>query len=729
MPEPITRREARLRSAGVACLTGLAVAEVVELPYALAEGRHVAVLLAAVAVAAVRLAGLLARAGARRGLLAWRAAGALATIVVGGWIVSRAIPVPAVEEDAGHWTTMPGAAAATLAVAVAGLALAATGLPSLRRAVRSLCAATAVCAALTPGAAALFVALGPAPALHHGAGAGAAGGHAHAAAPTPPGALTFRPGFGGHAGRYVYANATPPHLPAWAMALVLGAAAVFVSAARGALARRVAAGPPEIAPSPGPRPGRTAAARALATLSCVVVIAAAAGGAPPSASAHATLVRATPAPLARVVAAPSSVVLVFSESVQVLRPADVTVVDHAGHRARAGRPITDRQGGRLLTLPLRDRLRADSYTVRYRVISADAHELDGTVVFAVGGAALRPPVAGPGARLSETGALAVDARFLELTGLGLLFALIVFRGLVWAPVLNRSDVLTPGEHALALDEERRRFWAAFWVVLGAAGMAEAAVLVVKAALAFGTGPWGALSHPSAIRTLMASSRFGELLGWRGGVLCALAAAGFWERLAEAADDRRARAGGRPAASLVLGVLSLAALALVSAQGHASQAAMPAVSIAFDALHLATAAVWVGGLAFLAVVLRSAPRVLGGAGRALGAATLRRFSRVAFVAMGLLGVTGFARAYGELATPAELWATPYGRTLLLKTALVAPVGWLAMRSRASIRAFGGGAAPTAGALRAVWRDVRLELGLATGIVLAAAVLVAELPGGP
>jgi len=55
-------------------------------------------------------------------------------------------------------------------------------------------------------------------------------------------AARFRPGFGGHTGHYVYANATRPHLPAWALALALGAAVAFVWLAGGGLARRAAPG-------------------------------------------------------------------------------------------------------------------------------------------------------------------------------------------------------------------------------------------------------------------------------------------------------------------------------------------------------------------------------------------------------------------------------------------------------------------------------------------------------
>src|SRR6185436_4826173 len=155
--------------------------------------------------------------------------------------------------------------------------------------------------------------------------------------------------------------------------------------------------------------------------------------------------------------------------------------------------------------------------------------------------------------------------------------------------------------------------------------------------------------------------FGDLLGLRGGLLCAIAALGLWQWLSEQAGAR-----ARGAAAGVAG-LSALTLGLISAQGHASQAPLPALSVAFDAVHLGAAAIWVGGLGCLAAALRAAPRLLpGGPGADLGAAVLRRFSRVALAAVALVAVTGVLRALGELGGPAQLCATPYGRSLLLKS---------------------------------------------------------------
>jgi len=83
--------------------------------------------------------------------------------------------------------------------------------------------------------------------------------------------------------------------------------------------------------------------------------------------------------------------------------------------------------------------------------------------------------------------------------------------------------------------------------------------------------------------------------------------------------------------------------------------------------------------------------------------------------------------GELSSPVELWSTAYGRDLLLKTSLLLPVLVLARRNRQLVARLAGGLTPTAARLRSVARSVQLELTIGVGVVVVAALLVAEVPG--
>ncbi len=94
------------------------------------------------------------------------------------------------------------------------------------------------------------------------------------------------------------------------------------------------------------------------------------------------------------------------------------------------------------------------------------------------------------------------------------------------------------------------------------------------------------------------------------------------------------------------------------------------------LHLTAAAVWVGGLLFLALVAIPVARQLPPAERAhLVTALGRRFLPVAWTALGVLVVTGVASAAlrgvtWEAVVTGRLWGGTFGRLLTVKAMLVA-----------------------------------------------------------
>ena len=65
--------------------------------------------------------------------------------------------------------------------------------------------------------------------------------------------------------------------------------------------------------------------------------------------------------------------------------------------------------------------------------------------------------------------------------------------------------------------------------------------------------------------------------------------------------------------------------------------------------------------------------------------------------------------------------------MLKTSLLAPLLLIARRNRRLVAALAGGLTPTAARLRSVARSVQVELAIAAGIVVVAALLVAQVPG--
>jgi copper transport protein len=452
----------------------------------------------------------------------------------------------------------------------------------------------------------------------------------------------------------------------------------------------------------------------------LAVVAATAG----PAEAHAVLVASSPPANGRVKVGPASVVLRFSEPVQLFNRTDVTVVDGDGVRIDKGTARTAARDSREVIVAVRGPLVADSYTVRFRVVSADSHSALEAYAFAVGDVPLRPPILAGAGGLSDGSAAAVAIRVVEFAALIFLVGLVAFRALVWGPAVATAPGLSRAARDSALRNGTRAFWRAFWAAVVLAGVAETAVLAAKSAVAFHTNLITAALHPADAYRMVAASRFGDLFGWRCGALSLVAVVGFlaWNHESEAPPDNPRR---KPMA--VLAVLALAALTLLAAQGHASQAQLAPLAVALDAAHLTAVSVWIGGLVCLAVVLQRAPRALPEAGRALAGATLSRFSHVALWSVAIIAMTGIARAIGELSAPGQLVSTGYGHSLMLKSSLLAAVLVIARHNRRIADALARGARPSVATMRATGRAVQAEFVIGMGIVAVAAILVAQLPG--
>ena len=99
---------------------------------------------------------------------------------------------------------------------------------------------------------------------------------------------------------------------------------------------------------------------------------------PQHASAHAELASSVPRDGATLATMPGEVVLELSE--QVRKPAFVAVTDADGRRVGTGPVKVD---GRKVSSEIAEPTKAGAYTVSYRIVSADAHAVTGSVRFSV----------------------------------------------------------------------------------------------------------------------------------------------------------------------------------------------------------------------------------------------------------------------------------------------------------------------------------------------------------
>jgi copper transport protein len=126
--------------------------------------------------------------------------------------------------------------------------------------------------------------------------------------------------------------------------------------------------------------------------------------------------------------------------------------------------------------------------------------------------------------------------------------------------------------------------------------------------------------------------------------------------------------------IALGVVAaMAMLAHVLAGHAAAPSSFRWLNMLAQWVHMMAVGAWVGGLAWLLLGIR-------GAGRVDRAEAVGRYSQIAAAGLGAVVVTGLARASVEIASPASLLDTSYGRTLVAKLCLVALLAGLGALNR-------------------------------------------------
>jgi hypothetical protein len=144
--------DAIARAVAIGGLLGIAVIHVLQLPEAFAEIGYLGALFIAAVAGSVVLAAALARTSDDR---AWAGAGALAALILIGYLLSRSVGLPGFTGDTGNWSEAPGLVSMvveSLEIVLAGTVLA-TRLAPRWRAARANEPATGGAGGFQPGAA------------------------------------------------------------------------------------------------------------------------------------------------------------------------------------------------------------------------------------------------------------------------------------------------------------------------------------------------------------------------------------------------------------------------------------------------------------------------------------------------------------------------------------------------------------------------------------------------
>lgn len=375
-----------------------------------------------------------------------------------------------------------------------------------------------------------------------------------------------------------------------------------------------------------------ALAAALCAFAAIVATAA-------PAFAHATLLGTDPPHDALLETAPEQVTLTFDEPVSVW-DTSVTVFDPDGERLDVDARAVDST----VVAALPTGLAEGSYTVNYRVISADDHPVSGGFTFSIGVRTTPTvPVAG------DDASAALNVARLIADGLG-------YAGLLGAVGLGAFELFvldaTPG----AMPVLRRRLRRARWT------------LSIAAVVGFAFSPALTTSWQQA-------GSLGDVLSgavWFDAVASHAAVSALLAVFGLAAANTLATRGGRGSGprqarwlAMGAGVVALAALPWV---GHTRVYGPQWLVVAADFVHVAAASFWIGCVLGLVLTLWRG----SDASPARAASTTARFSGWAAWMVVLLAVAGTTLAWRVMGSVDTLWESSYGRALLVKLLVV---GWL------------------------------------------------------
>jgi copper transport protein len=378
----------------------------------------------------------------------------------------------------------------------------------------------------------------------------------------------------------------------------------------------------------------------------VVLIALAAA---PSAFAHAILQESKPGNGEVVRQSPPTVSLRFNEGVETAF-GSIRVYNCGGARVDSGK--IGRPDDRMVSIRLDRKLPRGTYTVTWRVISADAHPVAGAFVFQVKAA----DPSGSCAQVFGKGTPGeVTALFKFARALDFALVLLVIGGAAALALVLRSATV----------ELRARLYR---ILAGLAlGLVFAGILciVLQGAVAGGFGLSEAFRWNTVDSVLQ--THFGKAFLFQVAFAAVAAPVAFI-----AGQARNAALG---AVTLIPAVCLLPTL---SAAGHARTSGT--IAFVADLIHMAAASTWVGGLAFTILAL-----LLAGDDRwPLASRAVPRFSMLAVISVVTLVAAGTLRGSEELVPsgtaarhwPRTIWDgflhTTYGQLLLAKIALVLPL---------------------------------------------------------
>ena len=357
--------------------------------------------------------------------------------------------------------------------------------------------------------------------------------------------------------------------------------------------------------------------------------------------AHAELLSSDPAPGAVLDAAPTSIMLVFTEPIEISLGA-IRLFDGAGNQVDIGKATHPAGHTEQVRVALGD-LADGSYVVDWSVVSSDSHPVRAAYTFQVGATSTLTSGLLDGILSRKAASTPAEVGLAVSRGLIALALAVVF-GVLAAVFLG---VVSLGSRLRLI------------TLISAAVGAIAGAIALPLQVAYATGQSLGVITDSSAWSSMLESRVGVAWAVRAVVILACGVA------LTLTVSRRASVWWR--ALLGAGLLAVGVASAFG--GHGATGRWQIIGIVATVAHLGGMAVWLGGL--VAVLVSFAE---------IDDSSVRRFSKVAFVSIVVVALSGVVQALRQLGSLNALTNTSYGTLLIWKVIAVAMLIAIAAVSR-------------------------------------------------
>jgi len=368
--------------------------------------------------------------------------------------------------------------------------------------------------------------------------------------------------------------------------------------------------------------------------------------------AHATPITYEPAASTVLEKIPDRVRIHFSERIEP-KASGISVRSPKGEGVDIGDPSVDVSDSHLYQVRIKD-AGPGTYTVSWQVVSADdGHFTKGAFAFSIGKETVNP-LAGASGQIQIQHITSIPqaaSMWMELLGQSLLLGILALFAFAWKPLKKRFRGTISSQESRTF-EKRASIAASVSLLLILGGAASLLILkTLDLEQLRGAGFWGTFSI--FITTLEGTHAILR------GIFATLAVAFFFVRRRSIFDNERC---SRKEPFLFF-LVFLMALSRARVSHSAAADFFPSLSVLLTALHLFAKELWIGGLVTATFLVLP---VLGKTKSSLfpKAFFLTSFSRIASIALGVVGVTGAYIVWLDLKDPAYLFTSEWGARCII-----------------------------------------------------------------